>query len=240
MGAPASRPGARGAALSAPQGPFDPVPGPVTGPGIVGVVPLKAIPAAKTRLSGRFGADERAVLLRRTFGRVVAALVDSGVVHRVVVVVGDDLGLAWAQDEGVDVAVQPGSVRGLNAALAWVDGQLGEEATLVLPADLPLVRGEDLRELVADLPAGPAVVVAPTADGGTGALLRRPGGVVAPAYGVGSAERHLSLARAAGAAAVRRDLPGLALDLDRPEDVEAAGGWQAVVGGAASGRRASG
>lgn len=200
------------------------------------MVPLKAIASAKTRLSGRFSAEDRSLLLRRTFGRVVAALVSSAVVERVLVVAGDELGLAWAQDEGVDVMVQPAGVRGLNGALGWVDGQLGPEATLVLPADLPLVSGPDVAEVVAAAPSGPAVVVVPTADGGTGALLRRPGGVVAPAYGVGSAERHLALARDAGVAAVSCALPGLALDLDQPEDLDRAGGWAAVVGRPPAGR----
>jgi 2-phospho-L-lactate/phosphoenolpyruvate guanylyltransferase len=104
---------------------------------------------------------------------------------------------------------------GLGRALATADATAaGAAATLVVAADLPLVAAEDLDAVCAAGARGPAVVVAPTHDGGTGALLRRPPRLIPTAYGPGSAARHLALARAAGASALVVDRQALALDVD--------------------------
>ena len=91
----------------------------------------------------------------------------------------------------------------------------------MLPGDVPLVTPDDVCSLLAQAPAEHGAVVAPTGDGGTGALLLRPPTLIAPDYGGASAARHLAAARAAGAAALLYPLPHLALDLDRPEDLRA-------------------
>jgi 2-phospho-L-lactate guanylyltransferase len=64
------------------------------------------------------------------------------------------------------------------------------------------------------------VLVAPTHDGGTGALLRRPADVIAPAFGVASAAAHLRAARQAGVRAGLIWRPGLARDIDHPADLD--------------------
>jgi 2-phospho-L-lactate guanylyltransferase (CobY/MobA/RfbA family) len=61
--------------------------------------------------------------------------------------------------------------------------------------------------------------VAPTRDGGTGGLLRRPGDVIATRYGGASGLRHLRLAQQAGVSTARVDLPGFAHDVDTWADV---------------------
>ncbi|MDP8969360.1 MAG: hypothetical protein M3N52_02430, partial [Actinomycetota bacterium] len=59
--------------------------------------------------------------------------------------------------------------------------------------------------------------------GGTGALLRRPAQVMGTAFGEQSAAAHLRLAREARVRHVRLRLPGLALDVDTPVQLRAAG-----------------
>ena len=58
-------------------------------------------------------------------------------------------------------------------------------------------------------------------DGGTNALLLRPGVSLPFAFGADSCSRHLAAARAAGLAARVIERAGLSLDLDRPEDIAA-------------------
>jgi 2-phospho-L-lactate/phosphoenolpyruvate guanylyltransferase len=195
---------------------------------VIAVVPLKAVASAKGRMAPALTPEERALLLHRTFERVVAAARAAAAVAEVLAVVGDAVGRGWAQDLDVRCVDEPPGA-GLNAAVAAVDALLGARATLVVPADLPLVRGEDLDAVVAALPAPRGVVVAPTADGGTGALLRVPGGVVPPCFGPRSADAHLAAAMRRRVRSVRLRVPGLALDLDRPSDLAAAGGWSAVT-----------
>jgi len=195
---------------------------PVSGSLVTAVVPLKALDRAKGRLDGALDPPDRRELTAWMFGRVVAALDAATAVGDVLVVVGDAAGEALAAHHGVRSLREPRP--GLPQALAAADAATADRpATLVVAADLPLARPDDLDRVCAAgrRSPGPAVVVAPTQDGGTGALYRRPAGVVGTAFGPGSAGAHLALARAAGVRAVRLEVPRLALDVDTAEGLDA-------------------
>ncbi len=105
----------------------------------------------------------------------------------------------------------------------------GARRVLVLPADLPLVVPEDLQALLALASDPPSVVLAPDRrQDGTNALLVSPAGLIEYEFGPQSYDRHRAAALAAGARVAVCDRPGLALDLDLPEDLgvyrEASGG----------------
>jgi 2-phospho-L-lactate/phosphoenolpyruvate guanylyltransferase len=112
--------------------------------------------------------------------------------------------------------------RALTAGQAHAKS-LGAAAILVLPADLPLLTLDDLRALVTPLqepdPTRPALVLAPSHDRGTNALLLRPPGVVPFAFGPRSFDRHRALAQAAGCAVSIVHTPSLTYDIDFPEDL---------------------
>jgi 2-phospho-L-lactate/phosphoenolpyruvate guanylyltransferase len=183
---------------------------------IVALVPLRAPGAGKTRLASRLTVEQRAALAGAMLADVCHAL--EGVpVDRVVVAAGGASAVAAAAALGVEVIHDPPGRPGLDASLRAAASRLRPAGTLlVVTADLPRLTPADVRAV---LDADGEVVVAPTLDGGTGALLRRPPGVIETAYGPGSAARHLRLARAAGvrASTVRR--PGLSHDLDTWDDL---------------------
>jgi 2-phospho-L-lactate/phosphoenolpyruvate guanylyltransferase len=180
---------------------------------VTAVVPLKALGEAKQRLAATLSPPARRELAAWMFGRVAAACRDATSIGRVVGVAGDAAAARVMAAHGIEVLVEPRP--GLARALAAADASLADvAATLVVAADLPLAESGDLDAVCAAGAHGPVVVVAPTEDGGTGALLRRPPHVIRPQYGPRSAERHLALARAAGAGALRIDRPGLAADVD--------------------------
>ena len=186
------------------------------------IIPLKALAAAKGRLSGALDAAERRTFVAWMAGRVIAAARGCGEIDRVVVVAGDEAAAEVARSAGAQafVVAEPGLATALTAA----DAITAEaDATLVLAADLPELTPADISAVLTAAGAGPSVVViAATRDGGTGALLRRPAGVIATAYGPGSADRHAQLAADAGIPVVHVDRPGLANDVDRPDELPAA------------------
>ena len=187
------------------------------------IVPLKALSAAKGRLSGALDAEARAELVAWMATHVIQVCRSCTAVDDVLVVAGDEAAADVGRAAGAEVLVVPEP--GLVAALSVADtASAGWLATLVVAADLPDVTADDLSAVIAaaGAPHDPVVVVAPTHDGGTGALLRRPGGVIAPAYGPASAARHLSAARAAGVAAITVARAGLARDIDTPEQLSPA------------------
>lgn len=182
---------------------------------VTAVVPLKALRGAKSRLAGTLAPAERRALTIGMFQRVLAACRASGHVSNVLVVAGDADGLALAAAAGARGLLEPRP--GLQAALDAADAALGPvEASLVVAADLPLATAADLDHVCAVGLAGPGprVVLVATADGGTGALLRRPAAVMGTRYGPGSAGEHVSLAHRLGLDVVVLEVPGLALDVD--------------------------
>lgn len=187
----------------------------------VAVVPLKALDQAKSRLAGHLGERRRRELTSWMFLRVVAACRASGV-RGILVVAGDEAAGGLARQMGVEVVVE--ATPGLDAAMAAADrATAGAPASLVVAADLPLARGTDLDAVCRAGEHGPCVAVAPTRDGGTGALLRRPPDVITPAYGPDSAAAHLQAAARAGVRAVRVDVASLAWDIDTAEHLRHAG-----------------
>lgn len=182
---------------------------------VVAVVPLRSPGAGKTRLAPGLGPESRAALAGAMLADVVAAL--RGADIRVVVAAGGSAAAAAASALAVEVVLDAPHVRGLDGAVDHALQQVGPVAgLLVVQADLPLLTTEDVRCV---LTTDAAVVVAPTADGGTSALLRRPPTVIPTAYGPGSALAHQRLARAAGARLAIVERPGLAHDVDVVDDL---------------------
>lgn len=183
-------------------------------PAAVAIVPLKALGAAKGRLDPVLDPVQRRDLAAWMALRVLAAVRAAPAIIDVLLVAGDADAEVVGRDAGATV-VRP-DAPGLNHAIATADHHVtAGTATLVLAADLPLATPEDVAAVL-DAASGRGVVVAATDDGGTGALLRRPGGVIAPAYGPGSASAHLRAATAAGVHGERLRIDNLASDIDTP------------------------
>jgi 2-phospho-L-lactate/phosphoenolpyruvate guanylyltransferase len=215
----------------------------MSGPALVGVIPLNALERAKSRLAGVLTPEERRALALWLAGRTLAALRASGVVERVAVVSPDPEALTWAAAAGAEPLAQPG--RGLNAGLAlaraWAMRQEAG-ALLIALGDLPLLSGDEVRRFVAmgRLHERLVTLAPDRARDGTNLLLARPPELAPLAYGRGSFARHRLLARRAGAPVLLFRAPGAAFDVDEPGDLEeliATGLWRpagSVSTGAAS------
>jgi 2-phospho-L-lactate guanylyltransferase len=95
----------------------------------------------------------------------------------------------------------------------------GEESTLVIPADIPLIEGWELDEIYKHAPAEGSLLV-PAGDGrGTNAALRRPANLFPLRFGNDSFKPHHAAAQATGKPCVVLKLPGIAVDVDNPPDL---------------------
>ncbi|MFO7960645.1 MAG: 2-phospho-L-lactate guanylyltransferase [Nitriliruptoraceae bacterium] len=184
----------------------------------VALVPLRAPGEGKSRLAAVLDTEQRAALAIAMLADVTAALTAAGL-DEVIVVAGGRRAAAAGVDLGLPVLVDPPGCRGLDDALAAATQQVGTHRDLlVVAADLPRLRPCDV---VAVLEPDVEVVVAPTAAGGTGALLRRPAAVIGTAFGPGSALAHRALARSAGARSADVDRDGIHHDVDTFTDLAA-------------------
>lgn len=190
---------------------------------LTAVIPLKALSTAKGRLSGAMGPDDRQAFVAWMARRVIAACRSCDAVTDILVVAGDEAAAAVATACGVRALVvhEPG----LDAAMAAADAATaGAGASVVIAADLPEVTPADIAAVAAAAGAdgAPAVVIAPTHDGGTGALLRRPPTIITTAYGPASADRHRQYALRAGIVPTMVTRHALSADVDTPEQLPGA------------------
>lgn len=187
------------------------------------VIVARTGPRAKSRLSPALDADQRQALALSMLDRVLATTQRAPWVVRIVAVVDTEAAQELAHDYGATVLRDAGDGR-MNAAVSAgleCAAHAGAHAALVLPGDVPLVSSDDLAALYAAAGHYARVVVvgASRRGEGTNALFLRPWNVVAPAFGPPSVERHLRLARSAGAVALQVDGLGLSLDVDTPDDL---------------------
>jgi 2-phospho-L-lactate guanylyltransferase len=177
------------------------------------LVPLKHLDDAKTRLSAVLSPGERAALMLDLLQGVLQAAREAAV-GPITVVSSESLapnGIARFDDRGLP----------WNDALAAAMREVVfEPIAAVVSADLPRVTAEDVRALVRATPDR-GMAIARALDGGTNALSMRPPGAVTTHFGEPrSAAVHAASTAAAGFAARLLDLPGLAFDVDTPDDLE--------------------
>ena len=162
---------------------------------------------------------------------VVRALRAAPGISGVTVLSRDAAAAREASRLGAAFLQEPPGIGDLNAAVRLAqEARADADGLLVVPGDLPLISAADIIALTDALARAPSVVIAPSRDGGTNGLLLRPPGVMAPAYGPGSAARHQAAARAAGAVVAVVETARWALDIDTPEDLTRA---RALPGGEA-------
>jgi 2-phospho-L-lactate guanylyltransferase len=184
------------------------------------IIPVKPFRAGKSRLAGLLGVDDRAALNRRLFGRVLTATLAVFKSDRVTVVTADPLLLPLMRGQGLHALEDSGG--GLNAALGLACRYAtarGARGIAVLPSDLPGIVADDIKALVAGLAAAPCCVIAPDEqEEGTNALALMPPAPDFFRFGRNSFQAHLELARTRGITTRILRRPGLAHDLDTPDE----------------------
>ncbi|MCC6455606.1 MAG: 2-phospho-L-lactate guanylyltransferase [Caldilineaceae bacterium] len=199
------------------------------------VVPVKPFHEAKSRLATALSPALRAELSQRWLTHVLTTAAQWGAQPRdaspgsrlagIAVISRDPIALTVADALAALPILEDGD--DLNSALAQacqVVREEGAEGVLMLPSDLPLLTIEDLDTLYDLALEGEGVIIAPSHDGGTNALLLRPPHAIGFAFGEGSFARHCTMAAAAGLPCHVYQSPTLALDIDHPEDLALAEG----------------
>lgn len=181
---------------------------------------MKPLRAAKTRLNPLLTPEERAELSLWMLHRVLRSCREAGL-SEVYVVGGDERIAELSRRYGAGLLPELGG--DLNQTLGKTLTLVrGAGTCLLVAADLPLLRPEDLLRLIRPWQARGAAALAPSRDGGTNALLLPPRCPFAPAFGPGSAERHRRRLTAAGVVVEEVRTLGLLHDVDRFEDLSEA------------------
>lgn len=181
------------------------------------VVPAKRLAVAKTRLR-----PLTAALASASHGELVLALLADTVAAAVacpsvaeVVVVTDDLAAADVVRRLGARTLADAPDRGLNPALEHGARSASHSAVAALSSDLPALRPAELGAALRSAGMAPRCFV-PDAHGTGTTLLTALGTALLPRFGAASAQAH----RDGGALPLAGDWPGLARDVDTPEDLQ--------------------
>ncbi|MGA9920625.1 MAG: 2-phospho-L-lactate guanylyltransferase [Candidatus Dormiibacterota bacterium] len=193
------------------------------GTGAYLVIPVKRSLGSKQRLVSELPDEVRQLVSRALASRVVRCAAEGWAPSRVVVV-GDDLeitelcarlGLATLPDEGA------GQSEAVRTGQLWCV-ERGATTLATVAADLPRVEASDLRrlwEVAAQLPPTSLVVIPDRAGSGTNGLLVNPAASNPFSFGSDSMRRHREMGEGLGLHVSVLEVPRLAWDVDRPEDL---------------------
>ncbi len=178
------------------------------------LVPMKALPQAKSRLlAASTDSDQHVQLVRAMRADTLAAIDAADRVARLLVVTDR------ADDEHPGALVQ--SRPGLNAALsegaAYARARWPGDGVAALVGDLPALRGADLDAALGEASRYARSFAADATGTGSTLLTALPGTALRPLFGASSAARH-----AASAARRLTASPGLRCDVDTPADLQRA------------------
>jgi 2-phospho-L-lactate guanylyltransferase len=186
------------------------------------LIPVKNSSAAKQRLAAVLDQPARTELAQAMLHDVVAALAAWPRRPACALVTGDSFALELARQYNFEIipdATNPGETGAIEMATRLCVVR-GIDSTIVLPADIPLIQVSELDQILAYAPEEGSVL-APAADGrGTNAVFRRPANLFPLRFGNDSFKPHLTAAQATGKPCVVLQLPGIALDVDNPEDLQ--------------------
>lgn len=185
------------------------------------VVPVKPFALAKRRLSLVLTEDERAQLARAMLGDLLGTLCACSRVSGVIVVTREKAVAPIAAKFGVTVLpeAEPGLSKSVLQAGRHLSS-LGGHSLLMLPTDVPLASPTEIDQLIDRHGWAPAVtLVSDEAGYGTNAIAVSPPDLMSFRFGRRSFEAHRSAATALGVRVQTLRSPGLAMDIDRPDDL---------------------
>jgi 2-phospho-L-lactate guanylyltransferase len=186
------------------------------------LVPVKNLSGAKQRLAAALDQPSRTALAQAMLYDVLTALHGWRNHPPVALVSGDPYAAELARQYDFEIIPDPknpGETGAIEMATRWCV-ERGIESTLVIPADIPLIQSWELEEIFKHAPAEGSVL-APAADGrGTNAAFRRPANLFPLRFGNDSFKPHHAAAQATGKPCMVLQLPGIAVDVDSPEDLQ--------------------
>lgn len=191
--------------------------------GIWAAVPVKEFAGAKQRLSSLLSPAQRQALAAAMLEDVLAALAEAplaGIMMNTL----DPVATELARRYGARVVTEGArdGHTGAVMAMARILAAEGCEGMLTMPGDIPRVTAAEIAAVLAARCPAPSLTIVPAHDSrGSNAMLCCPPTVMPLRFGDDSYLPHLATARGLGIEPTIVTVPGIGLDIDQPEDVQA-------------------
>jgi 2-phospho-L-lactate guanylyltransferase len=185
------------------------------------LIPVKNLASAKQRLASVLPQSDRTELAQTMLKDVLEAVSEA---------LADDVALVTSDQFAIELAnlfqfevIRDYSNISETAAIEMatqVCESRGIQTTLVLPGDIPLIEATEVKAIYESAPELGCVLVPSRDKRGSNAVLRRPASLFPLCFGNDSFIPHLTSAIATNSPCVVLSLPGIALDIDTPEDLQ--------------------
>jgi len=186
------------------------------------VVPVKERVSAKERLAPLLRPEVRQALALAMLEDVLAAVTGAPRIAGLMVVTVDPEAGRLAAGYGarlIEAGARGGHTGAVTAAARLIAAE-GRAGMLTLPGDIPLVTPGEISSILAAHSPAPSFTIVPSHDErGSNAIACSPPDAVPLRFGENSFYPHLEAAEACGIRPNVVHLPGVALDIDNPEDV---------------------
>jgi 2-phospho-L-lactate guanylyltransferase len=186
------------------------------------VIPVKETKGAKQRLAPVLSAPLRQALALAMLEDVLGAVAGVRGLGGAILVTVDPEAEKLARRYGMATLAEGAHGGHTGAVLAGARHLVtqGCGTLLTLPGDLPLATSAEIKQLIAAHAPAPAFTIAPAHDDlGSNAILMSPPHAVPLRFGEDSFFPHLAVARAHGIEPCVVRLPGIAFDIDNPQDL---------------------
>lgn len=187
------------------------------------IVPIKPLRRGKSRLSQVLSETEREQLNQTLLVHTLHCLSQVPEIDHNIMVSYDPAALSLAREYGFRT-IQENKRTTINIALR--KGTLAAKAfkatkVLIIPADLPFLTVEVIREMISHSRAAPEIIIAPDRKkDGTNALLVNPVGILDYDFGEWSFRKHIEQAERKKIRIEIFEHDDLSFDLDIPDDYE--------------------
>lgn len=186
------------------------------------VLPAKDLVDAKQRLADALSPPERRLLFRTMYEDVLSVLADVPGLDGIAVITRDEEAAAVAESYGARIiteAENQGQTAAVEAAVATLISD-GIARIMTFPGDAPLITRDEIETVLAAHGDAPAMTIVPAHDRrGSNCIALSPPDLIPFSFGNDSFKPHLAAARARSVEPVILDLPGIALDIDTPDDL---------------------
>lgn len=186
------------------------------------VIPVKETGGAKQRLAPVLPAALRQALAMAMLEDVLEAVASVKGLGGAILVTVDQQAKILARRYGMQTladGAHDGHTGAVNAGVRHLVAQ-GRSTLMTLPGDLPLVTSAEIETLIAAHAPAPSFTISPAHDDlGSNAILMSPPQAVPLRFGEDSFFPHLAAARAQDIEPCVVRLPGIAFDIDNPQDL---------------------
>ncbi|MCS4540703.1 MAG: 2-phospho-L-lactate guanylyltransferase [Euryarchaeota archaeon] len=185
---------------------------------IFAIIPIAKLTKGKSRLTSTLNLAQRKQLILVMLRDILRAISKTNVIDKIIIVT-PETSLENFLSSAIFLKDDKNNIDEAVAIATNFAVKNGADATLFLPGDIPLLQPIDIEKIVS-LSEENSIVISPSKDGGTSALLRMPANIIGTKFGKNSLVEHIKRAYKKRVKVKMYLSQNLTFDVDEPADLE--------------------